>query len=120
MQKVLIVDDQLDFCRLAREILEGSGYFRVVGEAHEGVTALELVEKLLPDVVLMDLEMPRINGLEATERIHSRFPDVQTILISVHDEEQCRPLALQAGAVDFISKWAFDIEKVRNALNRRS
>ena len=118
--RVLIVDDQPEFRDFAREVLEADVRFDVVGEAPEAMTAFELVADLMPDLVLIDLDMPLMNGLEAIERIRSLFPAVRTVLISIHDETEYRALALEAGAIDFISKWDFSPQRVRKALAQAS
>ena len=101
---VLIVDDQSYFCHLAREILGKCECFAVVGESYCAQQAMTLVEQLRPDVVLMDVEMDGINGLEATHMIRSSFPQVQVILTSMYDEKEYGRLAGKVGAQAFIPK----------------
>ena len=114
--RVLIVDDQPEFRELAREILECDTRLDVVGEAPEAFAAMALVEDLRPDVVLIDFDMPVMNGLEAIERIRDRFPAVRTVLVSIHEETEYRALALKAGAIDFINKRELSAQRVRTAL----
>ena len=118
--RVLIVDDQPEFRDFAREVLEADVSIVVVGEAPEAMTAFRLVADLMPDLVLIDLDMPQINGLEAIEIIRAQFPAVLTVLISMHDEAEYRALALEAGAIDFISKRDFSPQRVREALAQAS
>ena len=118
--RILIVDDQPEFRVLAREILECDLTLKVVGEAPEARAALELVPDLMPDLVLMDLDLPVMNGLEAIARFRARFPEIVSVLISVHHDEQFRTLALEAGAVDFITKMDLTPERVWQALANAS
>jgi DNA-binding NarL/FixJ family response regulator len=118
--RVLIVDDQPEFREFARELLDGDIWLEVIGEAPEANTAFALVEDLMPDVVLMDLDMPKMNGLEAIERIRDEFPTVLTVLTGIHDEWEYRALALVAGAIDFINKRDLSPQRVTEALAKAS
>jgi two-component system chemotaxis response regulator CheB len=106
MIRVLVVDDS-GFMRLAlRRIIEAEGDIRVVGEAPDGEAAVEQVAKLRPDVVAMDVEMPRLDGLEATRRIMA-LPDPPAVLMVSHHTRQGSATALAAldrGAVDYVCK----------------
>ena len=103
----LIVDDQDSYCDVAREILEECPSFTVVGEAYDAEAAIVMIGELKPDVILMDVEMGEINGLEATHWIRSRYPGVQVVLTSVYDEVEYRRLAIMVGAKAFIPKKDF-------------
>ena len=118
MRKVLIVDDQMYFCHLAREILSGCSGFAVVGETYGAEHAMELGNELEPDVVLMDVEMDWISGLEATYLIRSRFPKVRVVLMSVYDEKEYSRLATTVGAMAFIPKKEFSAPLLAHALGR--
>ena len=118
MEKVLIVDDQMYFCNLARDILSGCAGFAVVGETYGAEHAMELVDELEPDVVLMDVEMDGINGLEATYLIRSRFPKIRVVLMSVYDEKEYSRLATTVGAKGFIPKKEFSAPLLAHALGR--
>ncbi len=76
----------------------------VVGEASSGEQALELVESLAPDIVLMDIEMPGMDGITATEAIRARSPQSEVVMISIHDDAHTRARAQAAGAVAFVEK----------------
>ena len=91
------MDDQPEFREFARELLEDNISLTVVGEAPEAESAFQLVKELMPDIVLMDLDMPEMNGLEAIEKLRDLYPAVQTVLVSIHDEDEYLPLALEAG-----------------------
>ena len=114
---VLIVDDQIYFCHLAREILDKCSDFAVVGESYCAEQAMGLVEELRPDVVLMDVEMDGINGLEATHIIRNRFPEVRVILTSMYDEKEYGRLAAKVGAVAFIPKRDLSAPVLTEVLN---
>ena len=103
---VLIVDDQEPFRSAARLVVEMTEGFEVVGEALDGERALDLVAALSPQLVLMDISMPGIDGLEATRRIVRDHPEVRVVVLSTYAEYEEQ--AMDAGAVAFVSKSAFD------------
>src|ERR687887_2115910 len=86
--RVLLVDDQRLMREGLRTLLELHRDLRVVGEAGDGQQAEELIAKLHPRVVLMDLRMPRVDGVTATERIKRRWPDVQVLVLTTFDEDE--------------------------------
>jgi two-component system, NarL family, invasion response regulator UvrY len=105
---VLIVDDQAPFREVARLVVEMTDRFEVVGEAVDGLSGVAAASELQPSLVLMDLNMPDIDGFEATRRIRSAVPDARILMLSTHDPADFRDQALAAGAYDFISKSSFD------------
>ena len=110
--KVLIVDDVSKVRQDLRTVLTLVGNadkahpIEIVGEAADGLNAIHQVEYLQPDVILMDLEMPSLDGYEATQQIKVRFPACRVIALTVHDYEEARLKALQARMEDFIVKGA--------------
>ena len=103
--RVLIVDDHPIFRAGLRERLESdSAAIEVVGEAGDGATARSMTAALCPDVVLMDISMPGMNGIEATRVISAEFPDVEVIILSVYDDDQYVHAALEAGASGYLLK----------------
>jgi NarL family two-component system response regulator LiaR len=101
---VLLVDDHEVVRQGVRAFLEAHAEFTVVGEAGTGVDAVKLAEELIPDVVLMDLIMPGMDGVEATRRVKKASPRTQiVVLTSYHEDEHIFP-ALQAGALSYILK----------------
>ena len=106
--KVLIVDDQEAFRSAARLVVELTDGFLVAGEAETGEEGIRLANELRPDLVLMDMNLPGIDGIEATRRIMATLPDTRVIALSTYDEFRDRALA--AGAMAFIPKSDFDPE----------
>lgn len=116
--RVLIVDDvervRQDLCTF----LTLSGDIEIVGEARDGLEAIHLVETLCPQVVLMDLEMPIMDGYEAARQIKAIQPACRVIALTIHGSEAEQQRAFQAGADDFIVKGApleTLIQAIRNA-----
>jgi DNA-binding NarL/FixJ family response regulator len=102
--KVLIADDHRDFRRVVREFLDRMPNVSVVGEAINGGEAVEKVEQLFPDVVLMDIAMPQMNGLEATRIIKQRWPETKVLIATTYDDPTYRLQALEARADGYILK----------------
>lgn len=112
---VLIVDDMPQVRQELHKLLELSGIVEVVGEASNGLQAISLSEKLSPDVVIMDLEMPEMDGFQATLQIKERHLAKRVVILSVHTEVKDIERALQAGADAFVLKGA-DLKSILNAL----
>jgi len=102
--RVLIADDSAAFRNAFGLFLDRLPQVEVVGTAEDGEHALTLVASLRPDLVLMDMKMPRLNGLQATRKIRAEFPDVRVIMISLHDSEELKAASVAAGADRFIPK----------------
>ncbi len=112
MQKirVVVVDDHTIVRDGICALLALSGDIEVVGEATNGMEALEVVRKLMPDVVLMDIAMPIMGGLEATRRICKEFPGTKVLILTQYDDSEYVFPAIEAGAYGFISKKAASSE----------
>lgn len=108
--RVLLADDHRLIRAGIRALLEQLGNVEVVAEAANGREALELADKHRPDVVLMDIAMPELNGLEATERLKKQFPRMRVLLLSMHADEAYVSQALAAGADGYILKNAGVVE----------
>jgi len=102
--KVLLADDHDGFRKTVLEYLRSQGGIEIVGEATNGIEALERTIELHPDVVLMDMSMPHLTGIEATRAIKQRIPDTKVIILSVHSAKVYERLAKESGADGFIGK----------------
>jgi DNA-binding NarL/FixJ family response regulator len=102
--KVLLVDDHTILREGVRALLSVEDDIEVVGEAGDGLEAVEQVPKLQPDVVIMDMVMPRMNGLEATRQIKKRNPDVRILILSMYDDDEYVLQIIQAGASGYVLK----------------
>lgn len=110
--RVLLVDDHMVVRVGLRALLEGEDDIEVIGEASNGVEALELTPKLQPDVVVMDISMPEMDGLEATRRIRSECPNVSVLILTVHAQEHYLFPVLKAGAAGYVLKSTVDEELI--------
>jgi len=120
--RILVVDDHRIMRQGLRSMLEGEPGFEVAAEAMDGEIAVELAESLHPDVILMDINMPKLNGVEATRRIKHRFPDIAVIGLSMHEDPKLEQLMCEAGASAYLSKGtAFTIvcDTIRRLQNQR-
>ena len=104
MIKILIVDDQ-NFTRQALQaILETEDDFEIVGKANNGVQAFEFMDEVCPDIVIVDLEMPEMNGLTLTKIVRQRFPEIKVIILSSNDDDKNINAAVEAGARGYLLK----------------
>jgi DNA-binding NarL/FixJ family response regulator len=110
--KVLLVDDHALVRRGFRRMLEDEPSFQVVGEASDGLEAVESAEKLQPDVIVMDCALPQINGIEASRRILAARPETKILMLSMHSEDTLIRQALEAGAKGYVLKNAMDLDLV--------
>ncbi|NWJ45016.1 MAG: response regulator transcription factor [Chloroflexi bacterium] len=102
--RLLIVDDHPLFLRGVKTTLEDSGEFQVVGEAPDGQRAIMLAEQLLPDVILIDINLPGMNGLEVSRVIKRRQPQSNIIILSVYEDDEQLFNAIKAGAAAYSPK----------------
>lgn len=110
--KVLLVDDHALVRRGFRRMLEDEPTLEVVGEASDGLEAVEAAERLNPDVVVMDCALPQINGIEASRRVLAKRPQTAILMLSMHSEDTLIRQALEAGAKGYILKNAMDLDLV--------
>jgi DNA-binding NarL/FixJ family response regulator len=107
--KILLVDDHKILRDGICSLLKGYDDIEVIGEAPDGKTALQMVNELLPDLVIMDISMPDMNGIDATRRILNEHPDVKVIALSMHHDKQFVSEIFRAGASGYLIKdSAFD------------
>jgi two-component system response regulator NreC len=121
--RILVVDDQPNVRRAVRNLLSSRSDWEICGEAADGCEAIELTKELRPDVVIMDMTMPRLNGLDATREIHDRFPNSQVVILTFHDFPGLAQLALEAGAQSCVLKGhasEFLVRAVENASGSQS
>jgi DNA-binding NarL/FixJ family response regulator len=105
--QVLICDDQEAFRAAAREVVNATQGFDVVGETGTGEESVVAAGRLHPDLVLMDVHLPGIDGLEASRRIRAANPKVAVLLLSTYDRDEFGVRIAESGAIAFISKAAF-------------
>ena len=103
-KRIVIIDDHFLFREGVKRILDFEDCFEVVAEGDDGDQALALVEQYQPDVVLMDINMPKVDGVQATKRIFAKYPDVRVIILSIHDDENYVTHALKSGANGYLLK----------------
>ena len=113
--RVLIVDDQEPFRSAARMVVELTDGFEVAGEAATGEEGIAMVGELAPDLILMDIKMPGMDGLEATRQIVADDGGAKVVVLSTYEASEYEQLALEAGAVAFISKSEFGPDELAAA-----
>jgi DNA-binding NarL/FixJ family response regulator len=113
--RVLIVDDQEPFRLAARMVVEATDGFDVVGEAETGEDSVTMARELSPDLVLMDVNLPGINGLDATRQILQGSDAVVVLLLSTYEEEEYAPRAAECGAKAYIPKAVFGPDRLEAA-----
>lgn len=114
--RVLLVDDMPGLRRLVRMTLESSDHFIVVGEAGDGVEAVERAGELMPDLVLLDLSMPRMDGLEALPLILDASPQSKVVVLTGFESERIYSTAVERGAIACLEKGITPVEIVDSLL----
>ena len=110
--RVMLVDDQAPVLRAMVAVVTETPGFEVVGSAVSGEEAVEVAAMLLPDLVLMDINLPGIDGLEATRRILARRPATVVLLLSTYDQEAGALFATESGAAAYVAKAAFGPDRL--------
>ena len=118
-RSVLVVDDQAPFRLAARAVLRRLDGFEFAGEARSGPEAIELVTELHPALILMDIHMPEMNGIEATRQIVARDPGGAVILCSTHDPKDLPADAAASGAIAYVSKEHLSAATIRDLWEAR-
>ena len=116
--QVLIVDDQEPFRSAARMVVEMTDGFEVAGEAESGEEGVELAAELQPDLVLRDVYLPGIDGLEATRRINGNANPPLVLVMSTHESQEFAEAAIAAGAIAFIPKSQFGMDELAQAWDK--
>lgn len=111
--RVLLVDDHAVLRAGVRRLLEDESDLEVVGEAADGIEAVEAGARLRPDVAVVDLTLPRLDGVEATRRILQRSPDTRVLVLTMHDEPAFVERVIEAGASGYVLKRAADSDLIR-------
>ncbi|MBW4513476.1 MAG: response regulator transcription factor [Scytonematopsis contorta HA4267-MV1] len=104
MIKVLLVDDQSLIRQGLKALLELEPDLEIIGECENGQVAINLASTLQPDVILMDVRMPIMDGVAATEEIHQRFPEIKILVLTTFDDNEYVSAALQYGAMGYLLK----------------
>lgn len=115
MTKIVIIDDHQLFREGVKRILDFESTFDVIAEGDDGVDALRLYEEYSPDVILMDINMPQMNGIEATEQLIAKYPETKVIMLSIHDDESYVSHALKSGALGYMLK-EMDADEIVGAI----
>jgi DNA-binding NarL/FixJ family response regulator len=110
--KIILAEDHVLFRQLVKECLERVDGFTVVGEAEDGVQLLELLETCLPDLIILDIAMPRLQGLEAARKIKAVHPGVKVVILTMHNNAEYLHEAMAAGTDGFLLKEGTDTELV--------
>jgi two-component system response regulator NreC len=113
MIKIVIADDHRIVRQGVRDLLEGEPDFAVIGEAEDGPGTVRVVERLQPDILLLDIVMPGMNGLEVARVVKKRFPETRIVILTIHANEAYVLEALQAGASGYVIKQSSSEELVR-------
>ena len=110
--RIILAEDHERFRRFVKASLEGADGLKVVGEAEDGVQLLELLEQGLPDLIILDISMPRVQGLEATRKIKSLYPAVKVLILTMHNNKEYLEEAMAAGVEGFLLKEGADTELI--------
>ncbi len=113
--RVLVVDDQAAYLRAMTSVVEETPGFEVVGEASSGEEALVVASELRPDLVLMDVNLPGIDGLEATRRLLGRDHPPAVLLLSTYDQDAGEQFVAESGACAYVTKSAFGPDQLEKA-----
>ena len=110
--RTLLVDDNRTFLAAVRNFLQTLPDIEVVGEAHDGNVALELATRLQPDLVLLDIVMPQVNGLQVASVLRYQQPRPHIVFLSMHDSQSYRVAARELGARGYVGKGDFVVDLV--------
>ena len=109
---IMLADDHPLVRKALRDVLEKQADFEIVAEAGDGEEAVKIATELVPDVVLMDITMPELNGIEATRQIKAKCPNIAVLVLTVHDDSEHILGILEAGAAGYLTKRVFGEEVI--------
>jgi two-component system response regulator NreC len=110
--KIILAEDHTHFRQFIKESIEDVEGLTVVGEAGDGVELLRLLEEGLPDLIILDIAMPRLQGLEAAKQIKAAYPKVKVLILTMHNNKEYLEEAMAAGAEGFLLKEGADTELI--------
>jgi NarL family two-component system response regulator LiaR len=110
--RIVLADDHPLLRQALKDVLQKETAFEIVGEAADGEEAVKLAAELTPDVVIMDISMPNLDGLQATQQIQEKYPNVAVLVLTVHTDDECILEILKAGAAGYLIKSAFGDEVI--------
>jgi len=110
---IMLADDHPLLCQALRSVLEKETDFEVIAEVNDGEQAVKTAAELAPQVVIMDISMPKLNGLDATRQIKAKCPDIAILILTVYDDSEHILAILEAGAVGYLTKSVFGHEVVQ-------
>jgi two-component system, NarL family, response regulator LiaR len=102
--RILLAEDHKVVREGTRRLLESQNDFEVVGEASDGIEAVELAKKLKPEIIIMDVSMPRLNGIEATKQVKALYPNMAVLVLTGYDDDEYVFALLEAGAAGYLLK----------------
>lgn len=118
--KVLLADNNLIFRQTIKELLVSQGQIEIVGEAEDGWQAVQKARELQPQVILMDIRMPKMNGLKATRRIKKEFPSIGIIILTLYDNLEYQTEAEKLGADGYLPKRALSAASLIRTIEKAS
>lgn len=104
LYKIILADDHVLVRQGIKRIIEENGDMKVVGEAGDGLELLDLLEKIHPDLVVCDIAMPRLRGLEAAQKVKNLYPDIKVLILSMHRSREYLRQAVSAGVDGYVLK----------------
>jgi NarL family two-component system response regulator LiaR len=110
--RIVLADDHPLLRQALKDVLKKEASFEIVGEAADGAEAIKLALELMPDVIIMDISMPNLDGLQATRQIKASHPNVAVLVLTVHTDDECILEILKAGAAGYLIKSAFGDEVI--------
>ena len=108
--RIVLADDHTSFRERLRKLIDGVDDLRVVGERSDGLELLNSMEELAPDMIILDITMPHIGGIEAAIEIRKRYPDVKIVMLTIHNEREYILQAISSGARGYVTKENVDSE----------